>query len=58
MFTRDAAKAVFPTQHLERWAFDIEVLFLCGAKSVPVVEVPVDWEEVDGSKLNVIDATL
>lgn len=57
MFTRDAARAVFPTQHLERWAFDIELLFLCGAKNVPVVEIPVDWEEVDGSKLNVIDAT-
>ena len=56
MFTRDAAKAIFPTQHLERWAFDIELLFLCGAKHVPVVEIPVDWEEVDGSKLNVLDA--
>ena len=57
MFTRDAAKAIFPTQHLERWAFDIELLFLCGAKNVPVIEIPVDWEEVDGSKLNVLDAT-
>jgi dolichyl-phosphate beta-glucosyltransferase len=33
------------------------LLFLCGAKNVPVVEIPVDWEEVDGSKLNVLDAT-
>ena len=24
MFTRDAAKIIFPNQHLERWAFDIE----------------------------------
>lgn len=24
---------------------------------MPVVEIPVDWEEVDGSKLNVLDAT-
>jgi len=29
IFSRDAAKRIFPTQHLERWAFDIEVLFLC-----------------------------
>jgi dolichyl-phosphate beta-glucosyltransferase len=58
MFTRPAAKVIFPTQHLERWAFDIEVLFLCGAKRIPIVEVPVKWEEIDGSKLNIIDATL
>lgn len=49
---------IFPNQHLERWAFDIEVLLLCGAKGVPVVEMPVKWEEIDGSKLNIFDATL
>jgi dolichyl-phosphate beta-glucosyltransferase len=43
---------------LERWAFDIEVLLLCGAKRVPLVEIPVKWEEIDGSKLNIFDATL
>ncbi len=58
MFTREAAKVIFPTQHLERWAFDIEVLFLCGAKRIPIVEIPVKWEEIDGSKLNIFDATL
>lgn len=58
IFTRDAARLVFPTQHLERWAFDIEVLLLCGAKHIPVVEVPVKWEEIDGSHLNIFDATL
>jgi len=34
------------------------VLLLCGAKKIPVVELPVDWEEIDGSHLNVVDATL
>jgi dolichyl-phosphate beta-glucosyltransferase len=58
IFSRDAARLVFPTQHLERWAFDIEVLLLCGAKGIPVKEIPVDWEEIDGSHLNVVDATL
>ena len=58
IFTREAAKRVFPTQHLERWAFDIEVLLLCGAKGIPVKEVPVDWQEIDGSHLNVVDAMI
>lgn len=58
IFSREAAKRIFPTQHLERWAFDIEVLMLCGAKNIPIVEVGVDWQEIDGSHLNVVDATL
>jgi len=49
---------VFPTQHLERWAFDIELLFLCSRKGIPVAEMPVDWQEIEGSHLNVIEATL
>ena len=58
IFSRDAAKLVFPTQHLERWAFDIELLFLCSAKGVPIKEVPVTWTEIDGSHLNVVDASI
>ncbi len=58
IFTRDAAKLIFPTQHLERWAFDIELLFLCAAKGIPIKEVPVTWQEVDGSHLNIVDASL
>ena len=26
LFTRKAAKALFPVQHIERWAFDVELL--------------------------------
>ena len=33
------------------------MLLLCGAKNVPVKEVPVNWQEIDGSHLNVVDAT-
>ena len=58
MFSRDAAKRIFPTQHLERWAFDIEVLFLCRQNNIPVAECPVKWEDVDGSHLNIVDASL
>jgi len=58
LFTHEAAKHLFPTQHLERWAFDLELMFLCNQKGIPVVEVPVHWQEIDGSHLNVIDATI
>jgi len=43
---------------LERWAFDIELLYLCAAKGIPVKEVPVAWQEIDGSHLNIVDASI
>lgn len=58
IFSRDAAKRIFPTQHLERWAFDVELLYLAGQAGVNVAEVPVSWHDVEGSHLNVIDASL
>lgn len=43
ILSRDAAKRVFPTLHLERWAFDIELLQLCASKGIMVQEIPVRW---------------
>ncbi|EMD39386.1 glycosyltransferase family 2 protein [Gelatoporia subvermispora B] len=54
LFSRRAARALFPAQHLPGWAFDVELLLLARAAGVPVAEVPVAWHEVGGSKLNVV----
>lgn len=51
LFTRRAAHLLFSNLHLERWAFDIEIIQLCRRLDIPVVEVAVNWHEVDGSKL-------
>jgi dolichyl-phosphate beta-glucosyltransferase len=38
LFTRAAAARIFPVQHIERWAFDVELLFLAaGSTSIPIV---------------------
>lgn len=58
IFSRDAAKLIFPTQHLERWSFDVELLFLSSMKGIPIKEVPVSWQEIDGSHLNIVDASI
>lgn len=58
IFSRDAAKHIFPTQHLERWAFDVELLYLARKSSVNVAEVAVAWHDVEGSHLDVVDASL
>lgn len=54
LFTRKAALQLFPPMHLERWSFDVELLFLARRLNMPITEVQVNWHEVDGSKLNVI----
>eukprot|EP00053_Salpingoeca_punica_P004867 m.51349 g.51349 ORF g.51349 m.51349 type:complete len:322 (+) comp12983_c0_seq1:37-1002(+) len=52
LFTRQAALATFSTLHIERWAFDVEVLYIAQQLRVPIAEVQVNWHEVDGSKLD------
>jgi len=51
LFTRRAAYMLFSVLHLERWAFDVELLALAIYFSVPMVEVSVNWKEIEGSHL-------
>ncbi|GAX15944.1 dolichyl-phosphate beta-glucosyltransferase [Fistulifera solaris] len=52
LLSRNAAQRIFRTLHLQRWAFDIEVLYLAVHLQVMVKEEIVPWHEVEGSKLN------
>jgi len=58
LFTRRTAQILFPNQHVERWAFDVELLYLAQRKSVPLVEVDVQWTEVPGSTLTPFAASV
>jgi len=60
LFSRNTARVVFPPLHIERWAFDVEVLFLAKSSraAIPVLELPVEWREIEGSHLEVISASL
>jgi len=58
LFSRPAARALFPRQHLATWIFDVELLLLAKTSGIPVVEVPVTWHEVAGSKLSVVRDSL
>lgn len=44
--------------HLERWAFDIEMLFIAQTLHFSLLEVDVQWTEIPGSKLNVLRDSL
>lgn len=39
LLTRDSAKLLFSLMHLDRWSFDIELVFLAEALGIPMVEV-------------------
>lgn len=54
LFSRPALPYIIPYMHNEGWIFDVEMLMLAEFAGIPVVEVPVGWREVMGSKLNVI----
>ncbi|KAG1692721.1 hypothetical protein DVH05_025199 [Phytophthora capsici] len=58
LFDRKAARVLFAPMHIERWAFDVELLFLAASSKMAIKEVAVQWTEVPGSKLSVISATI
>lgn len=51
LFRRDAARQVFSRQLLERFGFDVEVLFIAHKRGYRIAEVPVRWNHAEGSKV-------
>jgi len=51
-FTRAAVQTIFSRQHVERWGFDPELLFLADKFKLRTVEVPVEWAHDHRSKIN------
>lgn len=39
LFTRATAKVLFSLMHLDRWSFDIELVYLAEGLKIPIVEV-------------------
>jgi dolichyl-phosphate beta-glucosyltransferase len=58
LFTRASLPHIIPYMHSEGWIFDVEMLMLAEAAGIPIVEVPIGWREVKGSKLNVFRDSL
>jgi len=52
LIKRKSAQILFKTLHIERWAFDVEMLKIAEMLNLPIGEVSVRWVEIDGSKLN------
>ena len=54
LFRRDAARRVFPMQRMDGFSFDVEDLFIAHTLKIPTVEVPVRWNNVEGTKVGMM----
>ncbi len=50
-FRQEVARELFSRQHLERWSYDAEILYLASRRQYNILEVPVRWKHVEGSKV-------
>jgi glycosyltransferase involved in cell wall biosynthesis len=54
LFRREAAQKIFSRQLLERFGFDVEILYLAKKFGFRAVEVPVRWDHVEGTKVSTL----
>ncbi len=52
MFTRSAVHDLFGRQLIDRFSFDLEVLFLADRLGLDVAEIPVEWIDAPGSTVS------
>jgi len=53
-FRRAAAEAIFARQHLDGFAFDVEVLLLARELGLRVADLPVEWRNSPESKVRLV----
>ncbi len=52
LFRSSVAHDLFARQQLDGFAFDLELLYLCNRRGYTVAEIPVDWIDAPGSKVD------
>jgi dolichyl-phosphate beta-glucosyltransferase len=53
-FTANAAEAVFSKAVIDRFSFDVEALFIARKLKLKIAEVPVEWYNDEGTKVNAL----
>lgn len=54
LFAAAAAQIVFSRQQLEGFGFDVEVLYIGRLHGLKILEVPVHWNNVEGTKVSLL----
>lgn len=52
VLSREAAQKIFRLQRMDRFGFDVEMLFLARKLGLRIAEVPVRWNDVEGTKVS------
>jgi dolichyl-phosphate beta-glucosyltransferase len=58
MFRRDIAQRIFELQRLNGFAFDVEVLRIASLLDYRIIEVPINWTNIEGSKVRLFSDSL
>ncbi len=58
MFTRKTAMFLFRKQRADRFSFDVELLYMAHKANLNIKEVPINWTNVPGSKVNLVRDSL
>ena len=54
LYPRAIAQQLFANLRTKGWAHDVEILLQANKQSIPVIEMPITWNERDASKINVL----
>lgn len=54
MFTRSVAMFLFRNQRSNGFSFDVELLYIAKKSEIAVAEIPINWTNIPGSKVNLI----
>ncbi len=54
LFEAHAAREIFRRQRIERWGFNVEVLFIARKLGYKTVEAPVRWSHAQGTKVSML----
>jgi dolichyl-phosphate beta-glucosyltransferase len=52
LFSARACREVAARQRIERFGFDVEILYIARKRGLKVLEVPVRWDNVEGTKVS------
>jgi dolichyl-phosphate beta-glucosyltransferase len=54
LFKQNVAKDIFSPAKINGYGFDVEILYIARLRSYTIEEVPINWSNVDGSKVNIM----
>ncbi|MCC6220438.1 MAG: flippase-like domain-containing protein [Deltaproteobacteria bacterium] len=54
LFSQEAARYAFSRARADRYSFDVEILFIARKGGFKIIEVPINWTNIPGSKVNLL----